>query len=824
MKLKLSLALVTLLVAGSAMATSFIVPTDDEMVAKSSAILTGTVEGSWVREDHNTIDTIYEIRVERVIKGAAKASELVQIVSPGGIVDDQRGLFVPAAARFAQGEHVLLFLTEDVRGELRPTDLTLGRFKFVTSTAGEKLLVRAMEDVVGWDHSGRVHHEPVRKEEGFLNFVEQKARRRNVDVSTDYFVDAADVVLQSNVTTDAVQTNAAPFPADTYTDYVNNQPVRWPNMSAGVTFYKRSDQNISGASDGGVAAIQNGLAAWTNECGSLINLIYGGQRATASANHDGVNMVEYNDPQSRISGSWTGSGTVAVTFLSFAGSHTFLSKSWLNITDADVVFQNGFPATSSAFAPAMTHELGHGIGWRHSNQSHLDGGACNSATEECTSAAIMNSSVNGNYGYTLQPWDINAAQSVYPGGTCGGTCTVPVIGTEPTSRTIASGASTTLTVSATGTAPLSYQWYIGTSGTTTSPISGATSSSLTVSPTSTVSYWVRVSNSCGSDNSVTATVTVTTSNPTPVVNRTRADFDGDGRSEIIWRNTSNSLAMWDLTGRTLNNGAVFQTISASSWRIEGYGDFTGDGKYDILLRNTSSNAVAMWVMNGRTRVSGDVIATLSDSGWNFQAFGDFTGDGRMDAIVRHNSTGQVALWEFTSTGALANGGIVQTLSDANWRVQGTGDFNGDQKDEVLWRNTATNQLAMWEFTGRTLTNGGVFATVSSSDWVVQGVGDFNKDGKDDIVWRNSSNTIAMWDMNGRTIVNGNVVATVSSSAWAIDAIGDFDGDGDDEIIFYNATSRDVAMWEFSNHTLTNGGIFASVSTGWTVQPPFDPVR
>lgn len=88
------------------------------------------------------------------------------------------------------------------------------------------------------------------------------------------------------------------------------------------------------------------------------------------------------------------------------------------------------------------------------------------------------------------------------------TCTPPAITTQPTSRTITIGSSTNLTVSATGTTPRVYQWYTGTSGNTAQPIAGATSTSLTVSPTVTTRYWVRVENACGSVNSSAATVSV----------------------------------------------------------------------------------------------------------------------------------------------------------------------------------------------------------------------------------------------------------------------------------------------------------------------------
>ena len=826
MRLNLTLFLAMVLVATSAMAATFVVPTDEELIVKANAIATGTVEGSFVQEVNGTIETIYEIRADRRLKGAIRPDELLRVVANGGIIGD-RGLLVPGEAHYRQGERVLVFLSRDDRGRWRTTDHTLGRFVFRTSTRGERLLVRNTEDVVGWDHAGRPHQEKVRREAGFLRSIEERTGGRAA--GGDYLVEASAVTLEPEPQQYQVAANATNSPAATYTDFVAEQPIRWPNMANGVPVYKRSDQNIPGAADGGVSVIQNALAAWTDECGSTIQLNYAGQIARASANHDSTNVVEYNDPQQRISGSWTGSGTVGFAFLSFAGTHTFQNQTWLNITDMDVVFQDGYSATNASFPTAMTHEVGHGIGWRHSNQNHATGGACNAAVEECSSAAIMNSSVNAGYGYALQPWDVNAAQSVYPGGTCGTpppSCTAPSITAQPASTTVASGSSATLSVTATGTGPLSYQWYVGTSGSTANPISGATSNSITVTPASTTSYWVRVTNSCGSANSNTATVTVTTTTPPPTTtrNRTRADFDGDLRSELIWRN-GNALAMWDIDARTVTNGNIFGSTSSTAWRIEGYGDFTGDGRYDILFRNTSTHQVAVWVMNGRTMVSGNIVATLSDSRWNTEAFGDFTGDGRSDVLWRHSATGQVAMWEFTTSGALANGGIVYTVSDLNWRIQGAGDFDGDLDDEVLWRHATTNQMAMWEFSGRTLLNGGIFATVSSSDWRTQGIGDFNGDGRDDIVFRHAATqAVAVWDMNGRTIVNGNVVATVSSPDWVIQAIGDYDGDGDDELIFFNTATRQVAMWEMANHQLANGNVFTTASPDWTIQPPFVPIR
>jgi YD repeat-containing protein len=88
-------------------------------------------------------------------------------------------------------------------------------------------------------------------------------------------------------------------------------------------------------------------------------------------------------------------------------------------------------------------------------------------------------------------------------------CT-PAITTQPSSVSVAPGAQVTLSVTATGTPTLAYQWYLGASGTTTSPVSGATSSSLTFTASSTASYWCRVTNGTGgcTANSAAATVTI----------------------------------------------------------------------------------------------------------------------------------------------------------------------------------------------------------------------------------------------------------------------------------------------------------------------------
>ena len=92
-----------------------------------------------------------------------------------------------------------------------------------------------------------------------------------------------------------------------------------------------------------------------------------------------------------------------------------------------------------------------------------------------------------------------------------GQCQAVSITAHPVSKVVSNGQSSLLRVSALGSEPISYQWYRGTSGDSSSP-AGTNSATFTTPPlTSPTDYWVRVSNACSSVDSNTATITVQSS-------------------------------------------------------------------------------------------------------------------------------------------------------------------------------------------------------------------------------------------------------------------------------------------------------------------------
>lgn len=90
----------------------------------------------------------------------------------------------------------------------------------------------------------------------------------------------------------------------------------------------------------------------------------------------------------------------------------------------------------------------------------------------------------------------------------------PVIDIQPAAASIVSGTAAQLHVTASVSPPFTYQWYRGTAGDTSDPVTGATLADLTTPVlTATTAFWVRVTNAAGSTDSTAATVTVTTAPP-----------------------------------------------------------------------------------------------------------------------------------------------------------------------------------------------------------------------------------------------------------------------------------------------------------------------
>ncbi|MEO6924109.1 MAG: VCBS repeat-containing protein, partial [Bryocella sp.] len=128
-----------------------------------------------------------------------------------------------------------------------------------------------------------------------------------------------------------------------------------------------------------------------------------------------------------------------------------------------------------------------------------------------------------------------------------------------------------------------------------------------------------------------------------------ADFNQDGAPDILLENVSSGQRVLWLMGGP-NNAYVTQGLDLGSldpaWHIAGTADFNGDGRPDILLENTLSGQRVLWLMGGPNNayVAQGLDLGLLPPVWHIVALADFNRDGSPDILLENTTTGQRVLW------------------------------------------------------------------------------------------------------------------------------------------------------------------------------------
>ncbi|MDB5617756.1 matrixin family metalloprotease [Tardiphaga sp.] len=241
---------------------------------------------------------------------------------------------------------------------------------------------------------------------------------------------------------------------------------------------------------------------------------------------------------------------------------------------------------------------------------------------------------------------------------------------------------------------------------------------------------------------------------------------------------------------------------------------------DAAISNTDSRVRFTPIFTGIFNISVGAYADNGTGTYTVTVSGrataplDFRADGISDLLWSNSTTGQIGLWN--PDGGSGFGFETINQGDPSWQLLGTGDFNNDSRADMVWRNVSNGAVGLWNSNG----SGGFTYQVNNPgdmNWQIQGIADLNADGRSDLIWTNPiSGQLGIW----YTGVSGSFTYQVIGQTdrnWQIAGTGDFNNDGRADILWRNTVTSQSGLW-YSTGSGFSVAIFGqSTDSSWQIQ-------
>jgi hypothetical protein len=75
------------------------------------------------------------------------------------------------------------------------------------------------------------------------------------------------------------------------------------------------------------------------------------------------------------------------------------------------------------------------------------------------------------------------------------------------------------------------------------------------------------------------------------------------------------------------------------------------------------------------------------------------------------------VWYLNGTTFLSQA-LLPSVPDTAWQIAMAGDFNGDTKADLVWRNYVTGQNVVWYLDGATFLGQSLLPRVADANWMI----------------------------------------------------------------------------------------------------------
>ena len=405
--LLVSLCLFFSLIAIPPVGATTVVPPDNlgHLARISRTVVFAHALESRVEEGETLPYTITRFQLVDRIAGDSPGT-VFEVREPGGTLGTV-GAVVPGAPRFEEGRNYLLFLDPAPGGRWRSKTMAYGLLE-EDERSGE---LRPLPQAPRIELKARGAFEPVGvyHKDALLQHLKEVARGAPWNRQQ---VAAAEQGQPLESAFDAIYDGPAECAFITHTDGI---PVRWFGYEAGskTSTIVPTTPGQNGLADGGLAALQKGVASWTNHPDSVIRFTVGASRpqnvVCSNAVNDGdVDVVDdgavlFSDPCNDLTDLSNCVGTLAfggTTFL--LSTQSYDGHPWHPALTTWVVVNNGVECVGATnFEEILGHELGHVQGFGHHTPANK-------------TDALMSSQLKGDgLGAALRPTDKRCASYAY---------------------------------------------------------------------------------------------------------------------------------------------------------------------------------------------------------------------------------------------------------------------------------------------------------------------------------------------------------------------------------------------------------------------------
>jgi hypothetical protein len=292
------------------------------------------------------------------------------------------------------------------------------------------------------------------------------------------------------------------------------------------------------------------------------------------------------------------------------------------------------------------------------------------------------------------------------------------------------------------------------------------------------------------------------------------DFDGNSYSDILWQNSDGTPGIWMMNGfNALSVGpagpnAPWPHNPGPAWHIKDDADFDGDGKADILWQHNDGTP-AIWLMNSLVATSMGNPGTNPGPAWQIKGAGDFNFDAKAD-ILWQNSDGTPGIWLMDGLSLIAMGNPGSNPGP-DWQIKGIADFNNDGRADILWQNS-DGTPGIWFMNGLSVIATGVPGSNPGASWQIKDIGEFNNDGRADILWQNSDGTPGIWLMNGLSVIASGNPGSNPGPSWQVMGSGDYNGNNKTDIL-WQADDGTPGIWFMNGLNVQSTSVAGSFNPG-----------